>query len=388
MANDAPAKLIDYIHWRGDLEFDRDPLNDTDNIILCQLSYLDCSAVLPQMDQNGRLLKDVYQDIRNRNCYRMLTVTGGGEDFVAEAAASKRFGNLRMTNYLDEFDKTRTQFAAMHFELDEGTSYIAFRGTDNSIIGWREDFMTSFTPSTGQKMAHDYLNRTMNQKRNYFIGGHSKGGNHAVFAASCLTPEMQNRILRIFNNDGPGFCPDVFDISKIDAIRGKITKIVPSYDVIGQLFSRNVPDTKIIESSYPGVLQHDAVSWCVDGPNLKTAASLDPGVKLINETFEKWIEKANQMERKAFVESLFDGLESKGAVTLDQVQFKDIMDSLHSMISSTETSRILLELPKTYFSTATKHAAEAFEQFAEEKLKQLSEKEAEKEKKKEMKVKK
>ena len=370
MAFESPNVLIDYIHWRGDLGFDRDPLNDTDNIILCQLSYLDCSKVLPQMDPEGRLLKDVYEDIKEKNCYRMLTVTGGEEEFVAKAAASRRFGNLRMTNYIDKFDKSRTQFSAVHFELDDKTSYIAFRGTDNSIIGWREDFMTSFTLSHSQKMAQEYVSKTMNEKRKYYIGGHSKGGNHAVYAASCLAPELQNRVLRIYNNDGPGFCPDVFDIAKIEAIRGKITKIVPSYDVIGQLFSHNVPNTKIIKSSYPGVLQHDAVSWCVDGPNLKTVESLDPGVRIINETFQKWVEKADPQERKAFVESLFDGLAAKGAVTLDQVKLKDIADSLESMISSSETSKVLLDLPKTYFTTATQHAKEAIEQFAEE-IKQL-----------------
>ena len=237
MAFESPNVLIDYIHWRGDLGFDKDPLNDTDNIILCQLSYLDCLQVLPEMDPKGRLFKDVYQDITKKNCYRMLTITGGGEDFVAKAAASKRFGNLRMTNFIDEFDKAKTQFSAVHFELDDKTSYIAFRGTDNSIIGWREDFMTSFTLSHSQKMALDYVKKTMNENRQYYIGGHSKGGNHAVYAAASLDPKLQQRILRVYNNDGPGFCPEVFDIKKIDAIQEKITKIVPSYDVIGQLFS-------------------------------------------------------------------------------------------------------------------------------------------------------
>lgn len=392
MAQEAPELLIDYIHWRGDLPLDLVPFNDVDNVILCELSYLDCSEVLHQMDTNGRTLREIYQEIKKNDCFRLLTVIGGNEDFVAAAANSERFGTLRMSHYLDEFDAEKMQFAAVHFELSPQTSYIAFRGTDNSIIGWREDFMTGFTQNPGQEMALHYLNVTMRRNRDYYLGGHSKGGNHAVYAASQLTPEQQRHILRIYNNDGPEFSPDVYDIEKIDAMKDKITKIVPAYDVIGQLFSRGIPDTKIVVSSQSGFLQHDAVSWCLDGPKFKTQPNLDPAVKIINDTFRQWVENAKPEERRAFVKQLFDGLVAQGAVTLEEVKLQDLKEVLKTMLSSSETARMVKDLPITYLNTARKYATEAIEQFAEETLQQLNTKEKqarekEKQEKEDLKVK-
>ena len=128
------AGLIEYIKWRGDLTFEQSPFNEVDNAVLSELVYLDLSPVLDAMEMTGPALREVYDKISETGCYRLLTTLGGNEAFVRAAAHSRRFGEIHLTYYKDVFEKERVQFAAVHFELNGCTSYIAFRGTDNRPI--------------------------------------------------------------------------------------------------------------------------------------------------------------------------------------------------------------------------------------------------------------
>ena len=140
----ADCTILDYIRWRGDLSFKVSPFCLADSVVLCQLSYVDFSQVLFPNSSKGITLEKACEGITEKDCFRLLTAMGGDDAFFRAAAASKRFGQLKLTHYTDIFDKNYTQFAAIHFELDRNTSYVAFRGTDSSIIGWKEDFMMSF----------------------------------------------------------------------------------------------------------------------------------------------------------------------------------------------------------------------------------------------------
>lgn len=379
--------LIDYINWRGDLSFRADPFNEVDNVVLSELVYLDLSKVLKPMLKNGPFVRDVYDAIEKKNCYRLLTVTGGHEDFIKAAASSNRFGKIRVTNYKDVFEADRMQFAAAHFELSDQTSYIAFRGTDNSLVGWREDFMSSFMHTPGQQMAIDYVNETMSKDRDYYIGGHSKGGNLAIYAAANLSTAMRRHILRVFDNDGPGFSTEIYNMNRISEIDPILTKIIPEYDVIGQLFRRPLKDVRIVRSSYSGLLQHDLVSWRVKGSRFLEAEALDPAAKVINDTFDEWIRNADYESRKKFVKDLFDSFQVGGAVTLDELKLSNMTDIIKSLIgSSEETKELIHSLQKLYFQTVTKHASQAIENFAEEKLSKLEFYRDEKKKRKEKEI--
>ena len=376
--------LIDYINWRGDLSFQMDPFNEVDNVVLSELVYLDLSKILKPMLKKGPRVRDIYEEIEKKNCYQLLTATGGNEDFIRAAASSNRFGTIRVTNYKDVFEADRMQFAAAHFELSSQTSYIAFRGTDNSIIGWREDFMSSFMHMPGQQMAVDYVKETMTRDRDYYIGGHSKGGNLAIYAAASLNTAMRRHVLRVFDNDGPGFCADIYNMDKIIAIDPILTKIIPEYDVIGQIFRRPLRDVRIVRSSYSGLLQHDLVSWRVKGPKFLEAETLDPAAKVINDTFDEWIRNADFESRQKFVKDLFDSFQVGGAVTLDELKLSNMTDIIKSLIgSSEETKELIHNLQKVYFQTVTKHASQAIENFAEEKLAMLESYRDEKKKRKE-----
>ena len=369
MAEKNVDALSAYIRWRGDLSFEIDPFNEVDNAVLSELAYLDFAKVIRPRMRTVPTIRQVYQMMQIKNCYRLLTTAGGQEDFVAAAAESRRFGSIGVSDYQESFEKDRVQFAAVCFRLDKDTSYIAFRGTDNSIIGWREDFMTSFMKIPGQELAVDYLNSTMKEDHRYYIGGHSKGGNLAVYSASMLEPDRQGQILKIFDNDGPGFSPDVYDLSRIKSISGLITKIIPEYDVIGQLFRRAIPDIRIIRSSVSGILQHDLITWRPEGNHFLKAPRLDPSVKVLNDTFDEWIRTTPPQSRAAFVKDVFDSMEVKGAVMLDDLKLTTVPDILKSMLASSDkTKEALKNLEKVYVEKMKKQAGLALGTFAEEQI--------------------
>ncbi len=347
MSDEMDEVLKDYIRWRGDLTLDAVPFNSLDSAVLCELSYVDFSQVLEQLSLRGTRLKIAYHKIVQRDCYKLLTATGGQQDFVEAAANSKRFGNIPITFYADVYHSEKIQFSAMHFELSNTTSYIAFRGTDDSIIGWKEDFMMTFTRIPSQDLAADYLRSTMTRNRDYYIGGHSKGGNLAVYAASLLSDEMKRHILRLYAFDAPGFCPDIYDLSTISSMDHKLTCIAPHYRLIGSLFSRDVQDSRIVGSAQNGLLQHDLVTWKVKGPDFFYENTPDQNSLVLSDALCSFIKDVSREERKKIVNDLFELLTSGGAERLDQLfESAVILESLKALAASRRPKeRPLFSLP-------------------------------------------
>ena len=355
--------LKDYIRWRGDLPFSVVPLNELDSAVLCELCYVDLSRVLEPMSGNGITFRDAYRKIVAKDCYRLLNAIGGQQDFVEAAAGSKRFGELVVTYYSDVFDAETIQFSAMHFELSPTTSFIAFRGTDNSIIGWKEDFMMSFTHIPSQDKAVEYLKTTMVKNRDYYLGGHSKGGNLAVYASSLLDEEMKRHILQIYSFDAPGFAADVFDLKTIASMDHLLVCFTPHYGLIGNLFARDVKDKRIVLSVQNNILQHDLVSWKVKGPRFLYTSALDPRAVIIIDTFKEMMKDLTRDERKNFVSELFDAMESGGAETIDQLLKSSVLIEFLKNLSSdgSQTKEVARDFSRTALNRSKKQWEEAME---------------------------
>ena len=367
--------ILDYIRWRGDLSFKASPFCLADSVILCQLSYVDFSQVLFSNSSKGITLEKACEAITEKDCFRLLTVVGGDDAFFRAAAASKRFGQLKLTHYTDVFDKDTMQFAAVHFELDRRTSYVAFRGTDSSIIGWKEDFMMSFRSIPAQDSAAKYLASTMKWGRQYYLGGHSKGGNLAVYAASKLPPAEQRRILRIYVNDSPGFSPEVYPLESILALKPLITKMVPVFSIIGRLFQLEAGETRIVTSTANGLFQHDLMTWKLDGPEFCFAEQFDVGSEVLIRTFDNWIRNIDEDGRKKFVDWLFDSLSVSGATSVSDLKMKDVPDVLKSIFSaSKEAKNMAIDLPKTYFTEAGREIYDEWNEYFKSMKKQAGKK--------------
>lgn len=335
--------MEDYIRWRGDLSFADVPLGLIDNMILCELSYVDFSKVIPTVNPDGISLRECGKKIKKKKCYSLQNLYGGHEDFFYAVAQSRRFGDLLIKNYVDIFEKEDdVQFSALEFVIAPKLSYVAFRGTDNSLVGWKEDFMISFTRIKAQEYAHDYLQKVMQPRHSYYVGGHSKGGNLALYACAWLSEKQLDRVIRIFDNDGPGFCPEVFDRKKLLPLSSKVTQIEPEFCVIGKLFEVAFEDSYIVHSNETGANQHDIISWRIQGLALDETDKHDKTSEWLDDTLDKWVSGATSEERKTFVEETFKALAAGGASTMQEVFNKGLPEVVKAMAAASPTSKKLV----------------------------------------------
>ncbi len=283
------ASIYDYLYWRADLTFEDRPFNDVDNLILSSLAYLDLKGIVPTEEQGGLIPLSFA-------CKQFLKRTGGdiepyvrslakiSIEFVTLLAQTKRFGSARLSAYEDVVDNTRSlQFAALCIELPSEGTYVAFRGTDTSLVGWRENLMLSYTITEAQREAVSYLERAVSRIEDsnapIRVGGHSKGGNLAEYAVAFCPERVRERVRRVYSNDSPGMAPEVLPEDVRAMLGDKLHRIVPAYSVIGMLFARENDRHAIVASSATGLEQHDLTTWqvsrdsIIEAPNSCLTAS-------------------------------------------------------------------------------------------------------------------
>ncbi len=306
--------ILDYIQWERDLPFTVKDVTEVDSVVFSFLSYMDLKEVLV----SGRqltvaecctiLLKQAKpMTERHRKLYEALAV-------------SKRFGPVVIGSYMDSLvEEESVQFSVMLFRVRRDLTYIAFRGTDNTLAGWKEDFMTCFTLTGGQRMALRYLRRHIQRGMRYDIGGHSKGGNLAMYALSQLEDDKLRQVRHVYLQDAPGLCSDVMDVRPLDRIRSRTVSMMPSFSVVGRLFDPGFPNVRIVQSSAEGIMQHDIETWGVDHGELLLASSLDEASERIHESVVGWLDGVNTEERRHFVDDVFRAVESGGARTVEEL---------------------------------------------------------------------
>lgn len=318
--------IFDYLLWRGDLSFAAAPFNEVDNLILAMLSFIEYRNIVP-----SELLGT---PVKLSECLRRYEENfPGGEDFgviippettdlFRQAASSARFSEVYAAYYRNITDEEEPmQFAAVTFILPDNSLFIAFRGTDDSLAGWREDFNLSFTcPIRSQELAAAYVRDVASVYRGDIrIGGHSKGGNLSVYAAAFVPPHVQQRILTAYSNDGPGFLAPVLESPEYRKIAERIITLVPQSSVIGMLLEHD-GEYRVIESTiHNGLFQHDPFSWSVAGPQFIHLDSLSKQGQRHDRVLRSWLSKLDAEERRKFTETLFGVLESTGAKTVSDL---------------------------------------------------------------------
>lgn len=363
-------RLADYIRWIGSLDFEKYPFREADALILCVISYFDLKPVFE--GSRGPRVRDCLSMIEAGEA--RLCITGGdmgNTEIFREAARSARFGELYMTDYADVLrQEPALQYASVTFHdvrpADGGFSFIAYRGTDNTIAGWKEDFMISFTETEAQMMAEEYAEDMILRgssalspyaggkalpedphRHRWYIGGHSKGGNQALYAACRLSDAAWEKVERVFLLDGPGLCREVMDGSLIDRIDPKTTRIIPCFDVIGKLFEPTITDTVIVQSYRSGIEQHSLASWLVDHGDLARTAQNDPRARWINEAFDAWIENIPPADRKVFIDEFFSSMAEGGLDNFDELDMDKFLNAVTSFRGKSDIAKkTLAELPK------------------------------------------
>lgn len=306
-----------YLRWRGDLSFLERPFCDVDNLALALLSYFDFEGIVSEGDTEIALC-DAYEQF----CTLGRAYPAANSAYPAyfkALAGSKRFRSARLSHYQTIWDEeSATQFAALLIALPDGTAYASFRGTDDSIIGWQEDFSIGSQVVPAQLAAAAYLDRVACKDIPYRVGGHSKGGNLAMYSSARCSEAVRDKILAVYNNDGPGLSKDVIPEKELAAIRPRILWIIPQFSVIGTLFPDGAPD-KIVASDGNGLLQHVPFTWQIEGDVFCERPDLDANCKFYVQIFDEWISSADLTQRKAFTEGFFGALRAGGAKTIEEV---------------------------------------------------------------------
>ncbi|MBQ8162218.1 MAG: DUF2974 domain-containing protein [Clostridia bacterium] len=314
--------LYDYVSWYADVSFLALPLRTEDTLVFSYLAYEDYTPVLKG------LCADNLRSLLRYHLAKMPENDPAQAEYkrlIRAISDSSRFGDLRVLDFQNVLDVTEhTQFAALTLEYASGQVYISFRGTDQTIDGWREDFMLSFMETEGQRLALAYLRKNLDRFHRLTVGGHSKGGNLAMYAASHLSDEDLRCIDHIYIHDAPGFCSDVMDVSLLQQIRNMTTSVTPSFSVIGRLFDPHIPDVTIVPSTKDGIMQHDPVYWGMEHGELISLKKHDPSSEYLHEAVEDWLSDCDASVRRDLTNQLFDGLSSDGSMTLEDLSRKGL----------------------------------------------------------------
>lgn len=317
------ANIFDYLEWRCDMPFSVDPFNEVDNLVLAELVYTDFKGIV-SMDGREVSLREACEAFFRHHTHEEImadkSFTARAPLLMEKMLCGTRYRDLRMCWFLDETDSFReVQIAVITFLLPDQSAYIAFRGTDGTLVGWKEDFNLSFLPETeGQSRAVRYLNQVGRLVQGTVrVGGHSKGGNLAVYAAAGCDREVQDRIETVYSNDGPGFQKEMLSSDGYQRILPKIASIVPDTSIIGLLLS-SPASQHVIKSSQTGILQHDGFSWEVARNRFVTAELSDLSL-LIKKSLSDWLNQMSDENRRVLTEVIFSLIESTGADTFSEI---------------------------------------------------------------------
>lgn len=313
--------IFDYLKWRGDLTFRQSPFNEVDAAILARFCYEPFDDIVSPSLREFTVVKEV--------CSRLLNLPAlPGEvidpsldlDFIKLIADSPRFADMRISGYVNEIDQQRQiQFSACLFDLDgEQNYFVAFRGTDNTIIGWKEDFNMGFEfPVPAQKKALEYFENVASAFKDgtFIIGGHSKGGNLAIYAATFCDEKFNAPVTDVYNFDGPGFTESLMQREEFKKIEAGIHTFVPEFSVVGMLLE-HLEDYSVVHSEKTGFLEHEILSWETGPLSFIHQEEVTSGAKFIDRAFKDWIYSLDKIQREQFVDTVFELMMCSDARTI------------------------------------------------------------------------
>ena len=321
------ANILDYLDWRGDLTLLASPFNEVDALLLAELSFIEFEGIVPPPELgHGLRLRDAASSYfarrKNRRADMGLLVPGDIPAMLRAMADSRRFGDMMVNAFEERIDEAlEQQFAAVTIDLGDGTVYVSFRGTDDTLVGWKENLNMSFLAEVpAQERAAQYLARIARQypDRKLRVGGHSKGGNLAIYSAVKCAEEIQNRIVGVYNNDGPGFLSDLSATAEHQRIAERIHTVVPQSSVVGLLLEHE-KNVQVVHSTYEGIMQHDGFSWEVKGTQFVHLDGFSREGKLLDETIDAWSAQLSPQQRESFADALYEVLTATGARTLSEL---------------------------------------------------------------------
>lgn len=313
--------IKNYIKYFKDVTFEESPFNDIDNVLLACIAYLDFDNLLKDSLTLNDLGKKYFNKIDYKEIKKEPLIVRRTNDVFEVVFNSRRYKDLIVSNYVKVVDKEK-QFCAMKYKSDKFT-YVAYEGTDDSVIGWKEDFEMIYKfPVSSQQMAIDYLNKNIRfDDRKVYVGGHSKGGNLAMVAGMLARPSIKKRIINVFNNDGPGLRAREVNSVAYKKMMPKLKIFVPEEDVVGIILREN-KELTVVKSSGKGVFQHNPFNWHCYGP-IFIKSELAQNNSDLQDRILRWLNTHNDEKRKEMVDTVFNVLDKSDITYFSDIrQFK------------------------------------------------------------------
>lgn len=344
------STIFDYLDYVAyDSIYDR-PFKELDILALTELTYLPFDRIVPQGDTTNIevRLSDAVELVDRTTDF---IVTDQHLQLVDDLATSKRFKNLKLLNYVDEYDPdVQKQFAAMTYRLTMDVYLVVFRGTDDTLIGWKEDFhMTYMDHVPSQRRAASYLQHVMNEfpKGRFMVAGHSKGGNLAAYACSYLPDHLIERVDAIYCYDAPGLNKSIIETEGYQRIAHLVHRFVPQGSIVGMMLEVPEPATIVKSRAFGGFAQHDAFTWMVEKDGFVTLDQTSPDSQQTDETLKQWVRETSADERKKFFDTFFGIFLDAGITSINDLMnlknFSKIKEIFQNAQDLDPTEREMLE---------------------------------------------
>ena len=353
------GNIIDYLNWRGDIPMDQVPLGEIDGLILAYLAYMPFEGLVPSQAVGERtLLRDTASELVRRNLdegIRLAYCVGNSDEqdreLLAMLAKSERFGGLELCGFADYYDREgQEQFSAVTFLLPGERAFLAFRGTDSTVVGWKENFNMTFDEEVpAQRDAVIYTESIAHALgMPLILGGHSKGGNLAVYAGMFCAEDVRESILAAYNYDGPGFNEKVASSPEFSSMMGRVHTYLPQSSLVGILMWHREPFT-IIESNSVSIFQHVVYTWQLMGGQFIKLEERTGSSRFADETLKAWLKELPPRQRESFINGVYSVIAAgegknlrdildgrnlpamlRAAGSLDEQTRQDVLDAIRS----------------------------------------------------------
>lgn len=300
------SNVCEYVKWRGDLTLKQSKFNEIDALILTRLSYFPFDQLIQPNEE--ATVEELSKRFEKADKSTMKILWEDDNELFPLMGKSERFGKMSVTQYVNKINaEQEKQFSATTVILPDNTIFVTYRGTDATIVGWKEDFNMCFKSHiASQKDAVEYLNMVSKKyKRLIRIGGHSKGGNLAVYAAMFTNSKVKKRIINIYNNDGPGFDNEIIKTKEYKEILPKVHTYIPQSSVIGRLLNHEEKYT-VVQSIQKGIMQHDLYSWQLEGKEFICLEKVTNGSEIFDKTLKEWLINITPEQRGIVIDTAFD----------------------------------------------------------------------------------
>lgn len=319
--------MLDYIKGFGHVSFEERAFSEIDALVLTELEYLPLEKVVPS-DENGEdfvTVKEIAEYMQEHKqelfAENPMMITEERHEVSQVIADAPRFQSLKFFGVVSVWDKDTTkQFAAVTVEVEPSVRLVVFRGTDDTLIGWKEDFLMTYSPLVAaQTDAKEYLAKQASLwGGDLMISGHSKGGNLAIYAAATQTEDVQLRIVDIFCFDSPGLYRSVLETKGYQNIVPLAMRYIPQDSLVGLMLESEVPYV-IVKSNATGAMQHSAMTWEIEDGQFIKMEKLTKNSQLNHQTFKKWTESVSDEELELFWNVFFELLFSVGIDTVNDL---------------------------------------------------------------------